>query len=555
MNILKGKSTRTRIFTVITLVIIVLAIALNLVLGCFGLHKTLFMDLTYEGFYTLTDTMQEECAFIDELDGEVEIIFCDDPDRLISQTVTRVLYFMSIMLDNCFDNVKTKAVNVALNPTAVSKYKTTSLAEIEPDDVIIAYGDRYRVVKAEVFWYRDSTEQLFSYNGEYKMASLIKSVTAFSNAGGASAYFLVGNGETIYDETKPDENRELLNFIHVLEDSGLTVKTLDIKTEDIPDDCALIVINNPTKDFIPDPEYEDYFYYVSPLEKLDRYLVSDYGTLMVAKDHERELPLLEEFLGEWGFEFENVLVKDSENNIADADDSKTQIIGEYNTDENSYGMGIYSEFASLESAPKFIVTDTGYMKCSYGVSDSVFENGTAGTSRIYSPVIFTSDKATAYVKDDEGNYSLLHANEGRKDIVGITVRKQLNSVTNENKYSYVMCANSAEFFANSFIGSSAYSNYDVLVAATVNTTRSDEYASIDLGGTSQNSSSYGGKMLISEKMTTLGESIYYKDASTPIKQNYGLATSEIVVYSVFIFILPVALAVVGIVVKIKRKYL
>ena len=555
MNILKGKSTRTRIFTIITLVTVILAIALNLVLGYFGLNKTLFLDLTYEGFYTLTDTMKKECSFIEELDREVEIIFCDDPDRLISQTVTRVLYFMSLMLDNSFENIKTRTVNVALNPTAVSKYKTTSLAEIEADDVIISYGDRYRVVKAEVFWYRDGEDNLFSYNGEYKMASLLKSVTAFSNAGSASAYFLTGNGETFYDAARPDENRELLNFIHVLEDAGLTVKTLNLATEEIPDDCALIVINNPTEDFLPDPDRENDFYYVSPIEKLDRYLISNYGTVMVAKDHKRELPLFEEFLREWGFEFENALVKDTENNIADADDTKTQIIGAYNTDENGYGMGIYSEFAGLQSAPKFIMTDTGYMKCAYGASDSVFENGTAGTSRIYSPVIFTSNKATAYTKDEDGNYSLLYANEGQKDVVAVTVRKQLNSVTNENKYSYVMCANSAEFFTSYFLGSSAYSNYDVLVAAATNMTRSDEYASIDLGGTSQNSSSYGGKMLISDKMTVLGESIYYKDASTPIKQNHGLATSEIVVYSVFIFLLPVALAVVGIVVKIKRKYL
>ena len=555
MNILKGKSTRTRIFTVITVAVIVLAIALNLALGYFGIHKTLFLDLTYEGFYTLTDTMKEECAFIEELDDKVEIIFCDDPDRLISQTVSRVLYFMSVMLDNSFENLEIKTVNVALNPTAVSKYKTTSLAEIEPDDVIISYGDRYRVVKAEVFWYRDGNSQLFSYNGEYKMASLIKSVTAFSNAGGASAYFLTGNGETYYNTTKPDENRELLDFIHALEDAGLTVKTLDINREEIPDDCALIVINNPTKDFLPEPNKENDFYYISPLEKLDRYLISDYGTLMVAKDHEAELPLFEEFLSEWGFDFENALVKDTDNSISDADDTKIQIIGVYNTDENGYGMGIYSEFASLQSAPKFIVTDTGYMKCSYGVSDSVYENGAAGISRIYSPILFTSGKATAYAKDEDGNYNRLYTDEGRKDLVGVTVRKQLNSVTNENKYSYVMCSNSADFFTNSFMGSSAYSNYDVLVAAAVNMTRSDEYASIDLGGTSQNSSSYGGKMLISEKMTSLGESIYYKDASTPIKHNYGLATSEIVVYSVFIFLLPVALAVVGIVVKIKRKYL
>ena len=122
MNILKGKSRRTAIFTVVTVVVVILAIALNLVLGYFGLHKTLFLDMTYEGFYTLTDTMKEECAFVEDLDEKVEIIFCNDPDRLLSQTVTRIVYFMAIMLDNTFENIETRTVNVALNPTAVSQY-------------------------------------------------------------------------------------------------------------------------------------------------------------------------------------------------------------------------------------------------------------------------------------------------------------------------------------------------------------------------------------------------------------------------------------------------
>ena len=556
MNILKGKSTRTKLFTVITVFIVAAAILLTLVLNFLGMKHTLFLDMTYEGFYTLTDTMKRECEFVEELDEKVEIILCNDPDRLISQTVTRVVYYMAIMLDNAFENVEVRTVNVALNPTAVSKYKTTSLAEISPTDVIISYGDRYRVLNSEVFWYRNSQNELFSYNGEYKMASLLKSVTAYSKAGKASAYFVIDHGETYYDESRPDENRELLNFIHALEDAGLAIKTLNLtEVERIPDDCALLIINDPKTDFEPDPDRANEFYYVSPLEKIDRFLIADYGSLMVAKDFERKLPLLEEFLNEWGFIFESALVKDTVNNIADKDGSATQLIGSYNKDEDSYGMGIYSEFASLSSAPRFIVTRTGYLRCSYGVSDSVFENGAGGTSRIYSPFILSSDKATAYSKDENGNYSLLHTNEGAKDLVGVTTRKQLNSTTNENKYSYVMCANSKDFFSSAFVGSSAYSNYDVIVALAQNATRSDEHASIELGGISQNSPSYGGKLLISTDMTALGESLYDKDPSKPIKYNHGISLPEIVLYSIIIFLVPITIAAVGIVVRVKRKYL
>ena len=196
MNILKGKSTRTKIFTVITILVIVLAIALTLVLNHVGMMNTLFLDLTHEGLYTLTDMMKKECAFVENLDEKIEIIFCTDPDRLISQTITRVVYYMAIMLDNAFDNIEVRTVNAALNPTAVSKYKTTSLKELTAGDVIIAYGDRYRVVNAEVFWLRNTSNEIFSYNGEYKMASLIKSVSAYNSAGTATAYFLTDHGET-----------------------------------------------------------------------------------------------------------------------------------------------------------------------------------------------------------------------------------------------------------------------------------------------------------------------------------------------------------------------
>ena len=556
MNILKGKSTRTKIFTVVTVLVVLLAIAFTLVFNYVGMQRTLFLDLTYEGFYTLTDVMKTECKFVEELDEKIEIIFCNDPDRLISQTVTRVAYYMSVMLDNYFDNIELRTVNVALNPTAVSGYKTTSLTEISPSDIIIAYGDRYRVVNAEVFWYRDGDGELFSYNGEYKIASLFKSVSAYSGAGNASAYFVTDHGETYYDETRPDENRELLNFIYALEDAGLKIKTLKLdEVERIPADCALLIINNPLTDFAPDPEHTNEFYYVSPLEKIDRYLIADYGSILVAKDFERELPLLEEFLGEWGFEFENALVKDDVHNIADKNGTATQIVGEYNTDDDSYGMAVYSEFASLNSAPKFIVPSTGYIKCSFGLEDAIFDNGASGSTRIYSPFIFSSGEAAAYSKDADGNYTLLHSEKGRKDLIAVTTRKELNSVTNENKYSYVMCANSADFLTNPFIGSSAYSNYDVLVATALNTTRADDHASMELGGISLSSPSFGGKMLVTDKLSSQGQAIYHKDPSEPIKYNYGITLPEIVLYSIMIFLVPTAIAVVGIVIRVKRKYL
>ena len=78
-SLFRGKSTRTKIFTAITVVAILLVIVLNLLLSYFGDQGQIFIDMTPEGFYTLTDKMKESCKDIltsDTVkDKEVKIIF------------------------------------------------------------------------------------------------------------------------------------------------------------------------------------------------------------------------------------------------------------------------------------------------------------------------------------------------------------------------------------------------------------------------------------------------------------------------------------------------
>ena len=69
MNIFKSRRGRGKLFAAITLAAIILIFALNLLLTYFGLHKTLYIDMTPEGLYRMTDAMEEECSYVDtELD-------------------------------------------------------------------------------------------------------------------------------------------------------------------------------------------------------------------------------------------------------------------------------------------------------------------------------------------------------------------------------------------------------------------------------------------------------------------------------------------------------
>ena len=57
-TLFKGRSTRTKIFTVITLCSILLIFGINLLLTYLGAQRLLYIDLTPEGFYRMSDNME-----------------------------------------------------------------------------------------------------------------------------------------------------------------------------------------------------------------------------------------------------------------------------------------------------------------------------------------------------------------------------------------------------------------------------------------------------------------------------------------------------------------
>ena len=57
-NPFAGKSSRTKIFTVISIVCIVLLLLLNVLVNSFGIFGNFYIDMTPEGLYTLTSKMK-----------------------------------------------------------------------------------------------------------------------------------------------------------------------------------------------------------------------------------------------------------------------------------------------------------------------------------------------------------------------------------------------------------------------------------------------------------------------------------------------------------------
>ncbi|HOA85569.1 MAG TPA: hypothetical protein PKN17_06040, partial [Bacillota bacterium] len=110
---------------------------------------------------------------------KVNIIFCDDRDAILENSLRRYVLETAEDLERAFpDIIKVKFINVWKNPSAVQKYRGTSLSQIYSTNVIIESGTEWRVYALNAFFVFSSNEATtpWSYNGEKKFAAAILSV-------------------------------------------------------------------------------------------------------------------------------------------------------------------------------------------------------------------------------------------------------------------------------------------------------------------------------------------------------------------------------------------
>ncbi len=586
-----SKSTRTKIFTVISLVSILLLLALNIWVTKFGIFGNAYIDMTEEGLYTLTPEMKNACDnLFDELDGEIEIIFCDDRDHIIKDISTRVVYYMAVAMSKRADNLTVSAVNVNMNPTAVAQYKTTSLTEIDSGNIIISYdsgakangvnNSRYRVVRADNFWRAWSDNRVYSYDGEYQMMSYIMSLTLVDRP---AAYFVTDHEETYYDVTNPENpmNRETGVFVDLLHDRGFEVKNLSISeliTEAekesaetgktviprIPDDCILLIINNPKTDFRYDSDKATSFAYVSETEILDRYMTEERGSIMVSLDYDsarlnnggEKLSNLEDFLAEWGIECTGLKVTDDKNFVDNTRNDHSTIIADYELEAETYASSIYGTFASMTSSPRLVIDDSGVLRTSFGIGQSANEPGSAQTLRIFTPFIYSMGDSLTYTKDDYGEYNTL-ADDGKQIVAALGSRQTTDQDNGNLTFSYVFCSASPTFFSSDILGNASYANFDIISSLVQDICRLESYADESLGGDGANNKKLFGKVLVDPAIRDADEhkQIFVEGGSTESVSTLGLTDSRRAWATVIVFIAPVVIAIVGVVVTVRRKYL
>lgn len=532
---------RGTVITVLSALVLVAAFLLGIGADALKQEWNSYIDMTPEGLYTLTDAFLEEVSGVTD---EVTVTFCADPDVLLANRSTRYVYIMAREIERRMSNVKVVTCDVRANPTAVQQFRTTSSTVIDWNHVIVSSGPRYRILLSDAFWSVDSTSQeYFAFNGEYKMAGAMLSITAVSRP---VAYFAVGHGEEVYDPTVTDdpENERLRGFWQLLRDVGLEVGSIDLDREEIPSDCVLLILNAPKTDY--DVPTNDWFAVgkTPAVEKIDRYL-DDIGSLMVFKDPEVTLPTLEEYLTEWGIAYRNgVTVKGPRGaEESSSEDMRDRLLAEYpNKETDAVGYSLFGDVAGLASAPQAVIPHSGYLTSTWIENSKLFSvNATAMTSGVFFSAADTRayDAAGALV-DEGGSYAL--------------ARMTAKIYTDEVKdyYSYVFCAASTEMIETAWVENPTYANYDVLFSTVRTISRTDEYASDALGGLNMNSKNFGGKRLQSEDLLPTEKEVW-KDGKLILTYS-AMTPAKAVVYTVLLFLPSAVLCGLGVYFCVRRKH-
>ena len=176
----KKKLKYGSVATVITVVFIAVIVFINLIAGILTERKGLKLDLTPEKYY---DISQQTIDYVSSIDKDVEIAVFDNESNYHSNTYYKMVLETLNKLVQYSDHITYNFYDTTKNPDAVNKYAANYNGTISMDNIVIASGDRVKVlsVTQELFAYTTNsyygTSALSGYKGEQELLSAIMSVT------------------------------------------------------------------------------------------------------------------------------------------------------------------------------------------------------------------------------------------------------------------------------------------------------------------------------------------------------------------------------------------
>ena len=422
---MKNKRLKYGSFAVaLTVAVLAVVIIINALFSSFVAKKSLYLDLTKEQLYSVSN---EADAIYSGLGAKpIEIIFFTEFDKMEENNQQKLVYEYAKKLADKYDFITLRYIDSIEHPDEVKPFLSSSVPKVLTTDVVISNGEAFRRYSLEKFFTYDSeTKKLFAYNAEYRFATAFMQLT-YENM---LACFTVGHGET----TTSSPLKTLF------EEAGFTVTDIDLTSGEIPTDARILIINNPVYDFTG--AYDS----VNEIKKIDSFL-DNMGNLMVFSEPGRcgNLTNLNEFLSEWGIAFNSSQVKDYKNSISS---DGLSVVAKYTQEGN--GSGLNEDIRKLENPPKAIFKNAAPITILWDQHNSVS----------VSPVLETNETATAYSTSNGSE-----TDSGNMNLMTLSMKTTVSD-NNEKYYNYVLACSTPEFANEQFLNGNTYSNRDIIYAA------------------------------------------------------------------------------------------
>lgn len=220
-DIIKKKwiADTTRVILLVAL-LVVAYLAINIVAEKLNLPT---LDFTEEKLYSVSDESKEK---VKDIKQEVTIYFFGADEN------TAIIDFAK-QYTAINDKIKVEVVDSMQRPDLVEKYKVSN----DSSAIVVQAPERSKIISAyDLSSYNYTTGETTDLTEE-KVTNAIIETTSENKP---KVYFLTGHGEMI-------ENMNLAK--EYLQNDVMDLSDLDLLTTDFPEDCNLLIIATPTKDF------------------------------------------------------------------------------------------------------------------------------------------------------------------------------------------------------------------------------------------------------------------------------------------------------------------
>ena len=291
--------------TIITVVVIAIVVVVNIICGLLDQRFNWNIDLTSSGLYEIDEKTVE---YLHQLNSDVKITMLADESYFLENNMLKVAAeTLNRFKTESNGHISVEYVDANKNPEAISVYKQNFNGDFSTGDAVVSCGDLVRVVgfmnnpyAAESGNTLFKTEQSFDqttytsethykFVGEQALVSAIMGVTDLNPV--TVAMIDKVNGSPIYD------NRDAYCYQAIkeaLDKNNYKVESVDIATAELTADYDIIMLCSPSNDLTE-----------AQITKISDYLNNDskYGRKMIyfgSPFKSANTENLDEFLSVWG---------------------------------------------------------------------------------------------------------------------------------------------------------------------------------------------------------------------------------------------------------------